>query len=174
MLQWKLELKQAVSMDYHTLDVPICNPYMGPYAFVLLIRQLYLINPSLPSLNSELLQTIQQILAASAIFTHTLEEKYLYLQQYIGISKEDVLQYASVSYAVYMEAKSKLGCDKIRGSYLAAPVRNGKGCIVAIAFILRDAGNVWSAEDAAIFQAALRYLEYRVQGDDEQRAQNIT
>lgn len=39
---------------------------------------------------------------------------------------------------------------------------------------LRDTGNVWSDEDVAIFQAALRYLEYQVQVHDEQRAQNIS
>lgn len=139
---------------------------MGAHGFVLLIERLQLINTPPAFKSYRLLHSIQLIFSASAIFTHVIDKGYVFLRARLGISLEESLQYAALSYSVSVHEALKQGCDIHRRNYLAAPIRNADGHIVAVTTMLREGGCNWRPEEIAFFQPALGYIEHHVAEHD--------
>lgn len=139
---------------------------MGIHDFVLSIERLQLINTPATFRNYRLLDSIQHIFSASAIFTHIIDPEYLFIRARLGISLEESLQYAALSYSVSVYATLKQGCGIDKQKYLSAPVRNTDGEIVAVTTMLRRSEYGWKAAEAAFFQPALRYLEHHIAEHD--------
>ncbi|WP_195741970.1 MULTISPECIES: GAF domain-containing protein [Methylobacillus] len=154
-------------IEYHTPDGCICNPHMGMHGFVLLIERLQLINKPPVFKSYRLLHAIRHLFSAAAIFTHAIDQSYLFLRARSGISLEESLQYAALSYSVSMHEALKQGCDMHRRNYLAAPVRNTDGHVVAVTTILRESESNWRPEEVDAFRLALSFIEHHVVEHDE-------
>lgn len=139
---------------------------MGMHGFVLLIERLQLINTPPTFKSYRLLCSIQHIFSASAIFTHVIDQDYAFLRARLGISLEESLQYAALSYSVSVHEALKQGCDIYKRQYLSAPVRNADGYIVAVTTMLRESESGWQPEEVAFFQPALSYIEHHVAEHD--------